>query len=97
VGIIPVGYADGLFRSLSNKASLRIGESAVPIIGRISMDQTILDLSAVKEPREGMAVTVIDNEAGSVCSATNLAKLAGTISYEILTAIGTRVKRTLVE
>lgn len=97
VGIVPVGYADGLFRQLSNRACMRCGDINVPIIGRISMDMTILDLSNVPDPREGMTVTVLDDKPDSPCNAQALAKLAGTIPYEILTALGNRVKRVLTE
>ncbi len=97
VGIIPVGYADGLLRSLSNQAILRMGNYPVSIIGRISMDLTIVDLSQVPNPREGMTVTVIDDQKGSPCHAKTLADQAGTIPYEILVSIGNRIKRVLVD
>lgn len=97
IGIVPLGYADGLFRCLSNLAAMRHGEHIVPIVGRISMDLTIIDLSAVPNPYEGMRVTVIDDRAGSYCNAVSLARAANTAVYEILTAIGMRIKRELVE
>lgn len=95
IGIVPVGYADGLFRQLSNRACMRYGDLNVPILGRISMDMTILDLSNVPDPHEGMSVIVLDDQPDSCCNAQSLAHLAGTIPYEILTAIGNRVKRVL--
>ena len=97
IGIVPVGYADGLFRQLSNRAGMRYGEVDLPIVGRISMDMTIIDLSNVPDPHEGMTVTVLDDQPDSHCNAQALAKLAGTIPYEILTALGNRVKRVLTE
>jgi len=97
IGIVPVGYADGLFRHLSNQAHCRIGEVIAPIIGRISMDQSIIDLSAVPNPAEGMVVTVIDDRVNSTCNAQSLADLAGTIPYEVMTALGYRIKRVLVD
>ena len=97
VGVIPVGYADGMFRQLSNRAGMRCGNIDLPILGRVSMDMTIVDLSNVPDPHEGMTVTVLDDKPDSPCNARELAKLAGTIPYEILTAIGNRVERVLTE
>ena len=97
IGIVPVGYADGLFRQLSNRACMRFQDTNLPIIGRISMDLTIIDLTDCPTPHEGMAVTVVDDNPHSPANAENLAKLAGTIPYEILTNIGNRVKRELVD
>jgi alanine racemase len=97
VGIVPMGYADGLFRQLSNRACMRYNEIDLPIVGRVSMDMTILDLSKVPNPHEGMTITILDDKPDSPCNAQALAKLAGTIPYEILTALGNRVKRVLTE
>jgi len=96
VGIVPVGYNDGLFRSLSNRAVLRYGKIDLAILGRVSMDSTIVDISRVPNPAEGMKVTVIDDQPDSPCNAAALAERAGTIPYEILTAVGNRVKRELI-
>ena len=96
IGIVPVGYADGLPRALSNRAELRIGDKRAAIIGNVSMDQTIVDLSEVADPHEGMVVTVIDDDSGSFCNAQALATRAGTIPYEILTGVGARVRRVVV-
>lgn len=93
IGIVPVGYADGLSRYLSNRAKLRIGPHYVPIVGRVSMDQTIIDLTNAPNPRQGDCVTVIDDRPDSPCNAQALADLARTIPHEVLTAIGTRVVR----
>jgi len=97
IGVVPIGYADGLFRQLSNRACMRYDDINLPIVGRISMNMTILDLSNVPEPHEGMTVTVLDDKPASPCNAQALAKLAGTIPYEILTALGNRVNRVLTE
>ncbi len=96
IGVIPVGYADGFFRAYSNKAVLRCNGFDAPVIGKVSMDLTVLDLSRVPQASEGMAVTVIDDDKTSPCSAENLAKIADTIPYEVFIAIGNRVKRELV-
>ena len=96
VGVIPVGYADGFFRAFSNKAVLRCNGIDVPVVGKVSMDLTILDLSNIPNLHEAMEVTVIDDDKDSPCSVANLAKIADTIPYEVLIAIGNRVKRELV-
>ena len=97
IGIVPVGYADGLLRQLSNRATMRIGSHQCPIIGRISMDLTIIDLTGLPAPAEGNLVTVVDDCTDSPCNACALAELAGTVPYEILTAIGNRIKRVLTD
>ena len=92
-GVLPIGYADGFLRCLSNRASLRIAGQYVPVIGRVSMDNTIVDLTGVAKAREGDIVTVIDDDPGSSCNAQGLADLAETIPHEMLTSIGPRVQR----
>lgn len=96
VGIVSVGYNDGLLRSLSNRAVFRYGELCLPVIGRVSMDLTIVDLTLVPSPVEGMKVIVIDDRPDSPCNAAALARQADTIPNEILTSIGNRVKRELI-
>jgi alanine racemase len=89
----PLGYADGYRRCFSNRACMKIGEHAVPIIGRVCMDQVILDITDVPDARLGQTVTVLDNDHDSPCSAYALADLADTICYEILTFIHAHVNR----
>ncbi len=96
IGLIPFGYADGLFRSLSNRISLKVGPYEAPVVGRISMDLTMIDISGVPNPTEGMMVTVIDDQPGSCCDIYHMAEQIGTIPYEILISIGSRVKRVIV-
>ena len=97
IGIVPAGYADGLRRYLSNHACMRAEGKDVPIIGRISMDLTIVDLSNLENPHEGMILTVIDDSYESPCNAAALAKKANTIAYEILAGIGNRIKREFID
>ncbi len=84
VGVIPAGYAEGLFRSLSNRAYFLYKGQRVPVIGRICMDLTIVDLTDIDQPREGENITIL----GDGLTAEKLADAAGTISYEILTSFG---------
>jgi alanine racemase len=91
--IIYLGYADGYRRCFSNRAKMKIGEAVVPVIGRVCMDQVILDVTDVPNAALGQMVTVIDNRHDSVCGAYSLAQLADTICYEILTMIHAHVSR----
>jgi len=91
--IIYLGYADGYRRCFSNRAKMKIGEAVVPVIGRVCMDQVILDVTDVPNAALGQMVTVIDNRHDSPCGAYGLAQLADTICYEILTMIHAHVSR----
>jgi len=91
--IVPLGYADGYRRCFSNRAKMKIGKHTVPVIGRVCMDQVILDVTDVPDAEPGQMVTVLDNDHDSPCSAYALAELADTICYEILTFIHAHVNR----
>ncbi len=89
VGIVSVGYADGLMRNLGNgQYSLVVNGHEVPIIGDICMDMCMVDLSGI-EAKEGDEVIVFDKDH----PVTALAEKAGTIPYEVLSRISRRVKR----
>jgi alanine racemase len=92
IATVAVGYADGLFRSLGNRGIAVIGGERVPVVGRISMDLTTFDVSAVapEVARPGALVELI----GPGHTVDDLAAEAGTIGYEILTALGRRHYRT---
>ena len=72
---------------------MKIGGYVVPVIGRVCMDQLILDVTDVPHVELGQMVTVLDNDHDSPCSAYVLAELADTICYEILTFIHAHVNR----
>jgi len=97
IGLVPVGYADGYLRSLSNKATMRVAGRDVPVVGRVSMDQTTIDLTDVPRARVGDEVEIISNDPAAPHSVENLARLAGTIPYELITGIGPRARRVVVE
>ena len=95
LAIVPLGYADGFHRSLSNNGALYYNGVRCPVRGRVSMDLTIIDISAIPEsdaPRVGDMMQVI----GADQSADDLARAAGTIGYEILTSLGARYDRNYV-
>jgi len=93
LGVLPVGYADGLPRALSNRGRVRIGDRLCPIVGVICMAVTLVDRGVVVSPHVGMAATVMEPRNDSPLSAAAMAETVGTISYEILTGIGKRVPR----
>ena len=95
VGIVPIGYADGYFRCLSNRACMRLRGHAAPVRGNISMDQTIIDLANVPQAQVGDEVEVISADPAAPNSVENLARLAGTIPYEITCRLGPRIRRIL--
>jgi alanine racemase len=95
IGIVPLGYADGYRRCFSNRASMKIGSHVVPVIGRVCMDQILVDVTDVKGVGLGQMVTIIDDIQDSPCGAYALAELADTICYEILTCVHAHVKRVV--
>ena len=96
VAIIPIGYNDGYFRALSNRASVLIGGHRCPVIGCVTMDQVIVDVSCVKMIRLGDPVTVLGPQKKENISADELAKYAGTINYEIVCSLGNRLPRIYI-
>jgi len=89
---VPVGYGDGYFRSLSNRAQVIIREKKYPQVGRICMDQMMVNIES-DSAFNGDEVTLIGESGGEAITAQDLADWAGTIPYEILTNINTRVPR----
>lgn len=90
---LSIGYGDGLPRALGNRGSAIVGGSKVPIIGRISMDVTVVDISGVSAVREGDVATLLGEERGERISIDEIAGQAGTISYEVLTGLTARLPR----
>ena len=94
IGTLPLGYADGFFRSFSNKGGFYLFGKKVPIIGRISMDLTTIDLTSLrnKDFNKDVFVEVISNKN----NINHLSKIISTISYEILTSLGKRYQRRYI-
>ena len=95
VGLVPIGYADGYSSRLSNLATMRVAGRDVPVRGRVSMDQTLLELTCVPEAKVGTEVEVISSDPTARNSVESLARLAGTSSYELLCRLGGRIERKL--
>lgn len=93
IATIPIGYADGYSRSLSNKGYVLIGEKIAPVIGNVCMDMTMADVTAHYGVCVGDEVVLIGRQGNEVIGAEDLARFSGTIPYEVLSCIGKRVPR----
>jgi alanine racemase len=96
VAALPIGYADGYNRLLSNRGSVLLRGQRVPIVGRISMDLTVIDVTDVPTAQPGDEAVLIGRQGSEQIGASELAKLCHTIPYEILTGISQRVPRVFM-
>lgn len=97
IATIPLGYADGYFRLLSNKGTVLIKGQIAPIRGRICMDQFMVEVTDIYDVDIGDEVVLIGNQYDKEISACTLANLCGTINYEIVSRISKRVPRVYVK
>jgi len=93
LALIAVGYADGLDRRLGNHFSLLVRGRRAPLVGRVSMDQSVIDITDIPGVATGDEVVLIGQQGGEAISAFDHAKAAGTIPWEIFTRIAARVPR----
>jgi alanine racemase len=93
IGIVPIGYGDGYFRCLSGQAIVRINGADAPVCGLVSMDQMIVDVTDIEDAKVGDEVEVISSDPTAPNSVENLARLAGTIPYEITCHLGHNILR----
>ncbi|MBI2303510.1 MAG: alanine racemase [Chloroflexi bacterium] len=93
IALITIGYADGLPRCLSNRGAVLLRGQRAPIIGRICMDQCVVDVTHIPDVSLNDPVVVIGRQGEAEITADEVASLAGTISYEILCGISARVPR----
>jgi alanine racemase len=93
VGLLPLGYADGYRRILSNRAEVLVRGVRCPVIGRISMDQLSVDLTGVPGASVGDEAMLIGRQGDAEITADEVAAWAGTISYEIFSGLSKRVPR----
>jgi len=96
IGILGAGYADGIFHRLSNRGKVIADGRLTPIVGTISMDLTTIDLSHSSTLATGDEVTLLGMEGDAGLDAQQIARVAGTISYNILCSISARVRRVYV-
>ena len=90
---VPIGYADGYVRALSNRADMLLCGQRVPVIGRVCMDQCMLDVTALSGVDEGAVVTVFGEDGGETLSVNEIAARMGTINYEVICLLSKRVPR----
>jgi len=93
VATVPMGYGDGLMRQLSGTGSMLVGGVRCPIIGRVSMDLTTLDVTALADVAVGDEAVILGAQLDAAIDAEEVAAAAGTIAYEILTNVSRRVPR----
>jgi alanine racemase len=93
IATLPVGYGDGYKRILGNRASVLIRGKRAPVIGRVCMDQMMVDITDIEGVKEGDEVVLLGSQFGETIDADEMGKWADTISYEILLSISPRVPR----
>lgn len=96
IAILPVGYADGYSRLHSNRSSVLVHGVRVPVIGRVCMDMTMVDVTDVPQVQPGDEVALIGTQGDERITAQDLANWQGSIAYEVLCDIGPRVRRVYV-
>ena len=93
VALVPVGYGDGYHRIQSNKGTVLIRGKRAPILGRVCMDQCVVNVECIDGLSQDEEVVLIGCQGGEEITAEEMASLVGTISYEVLCAISARVPR----
>ena len=96
IATVPIGYADGYSRSLGNKAYMTVRGKKAPVIGRVCMDQLMLDVSGIDDVCTGDEVIVIGDGSNNTLSFDEMAQMTGTINYELVCLVGKRVPRVYI-
>jgi alanine racemase len=96
LALVAVGYADGLARSLGNRFDLLVRGQRAPLVGRVSMDQAVVDVTEIPGVTAGDEVVLIGTQGSETITAYDHARATGTIPWEVFTRIGPRVMRTAV-
>jgi alanine racemase len=96
LALLAVGYGDGLERRLGNQFSLLVRGQRAPLVGRISMDQAVLDVTEIPDVSSGDEVVILGTQGRETITAFDHAEAAGTIPWEIFTRIGPRVVRIAI-
>jgi Alr-MurF fusion protein len=97
VGLLPVGYADGFTRSPSNWGEVLVGGKRAPVIGRVSMDQSSIDLTDIPEAQTHDEVILLGEQMNEKITADDIAARVGTINYEVVTRLTSRISRVYKE
>ncbi len=93
IAVIPIGYGDGLMRLCSNRIKVGIGGATAPLVGRVCMDLSMLDITDLPNVKRGDVVTIFGHDNDATYPAEHIADACMTINYEIVTSIGKRVPR----
>jgi alanine racemase len=96
IATLPIGYHDGYWRAFSNRARVIVRGRWAPVVGRVSMDLTLVDVTDIPDAQIGDEVVLMGQAEGLSVTAEDLAELAGTVSYEIVCGISPRVPRITV-
>ena len=96
IAVLPVGYADGYSRVLTNNMEVLVGGKRAPVVGRVCMDLLMVDTTEVRGVREKDEVVLIGRQGAEEITASEMADRAGTIPYEVLTSIGIRSRRVYI-
>lgn len=91
--LVPVGYGDGYHRSLSNKGVVLVGGQRAAVVGRVSMDQIVVDISHIPDVKQDAEVVLIGSQGEEHITAEEVGTLAGTLNYEVTTSLLPRVVR----
>jgi alanine racemase len=97
LGVVPLGYVDGVFRNLANRGSVLVHGQRCPMVGNVCMDQFVIDITDVDNPQVGDEVVLIGRQGDEYISAEEVGALAGTISIEVLCGLGKRMPMKFVE
>lgn len=97
VATVPIGYADGYFRSLSKDGYVGVKGKKAKILGRVCMDQTVIDVTDIEDVKIGDEVVIFSKGDDGAPTASQLAAFAGTINYEIICAVSKRVPRVYMK
>lgn len=93
IATIPVGYADGYNRMLSNQGEVLINGRRAPVVGRVCMDTTMVDVTDIPDVNYKTEVVLMGRQGREQITADDIARKTGTIPYEVLTSVGQRIKR----
>ncbi|MCP3954240.1 MAG: alanine racemase [Desulfobacterales bacterium] len=93
IATVPIGYADGYSRLLSSRGTMLVRGQRAPIVGRVCMDLTMLDVGHIEGVQAGDEVVILGRQAGETLSADEIAGTLGTINYEVVSSITARVPR----
>ena len=93
IAAIPVGYADGYNRLLSNRGKVLITGKRAPVVGRVCMDWTMVDVTDIPGVEVGEEVVLMGSQLGQAITPEEMGEWIGTIAYEILCSVGKRVHR----